>query len=61
MFKGIVVIALGAFFMIGSFYGTRVRGGLSRGRGIPASRSHKIFFFLLGLIVFIKGLTMLWR
>lgn len=59
MFKSILFAAMGVFFMVGSFYMTGVRGGLSRGPGIPASRSHKVFLFFIGVLVFIEGLRMM--
>jgi hypothetical protein len=55
----ILVTRMGLFFMVFSFFVTRIRGALSRGPSIPAATAHKVYFFILGLIVFIEGLRML--
>ena len=59
MFKGALVTTMGLLFMIGSFFLTAVRGGLSRGPGIQPSPAHTFYFLIVGLIVFIKGIFML--
>jgi hypothetical protein len=59
MFTSLLVAVLGLFFKVGSFFLTGVRGGLSRGPTIPASKPHRVYFVVLGLIVFIKGLLLL--
>jgi hypothetical protein len=58
MFTKIVVTSVGLFLVAGSFFLTGVRGALGRSTSIPVSKSHKVYFFVVGLVVFIKGLLM---
>jgi hypothetical protein len=53
------VLMVGLFIMILSVFKRSVVAFASRGV-VSATPAHKICFFVLGLIVFIKGILMLW-
>jgi len=60
MLLALWVLAVGLFVMIVSVF-IRSVGAAFTSRGVvPATRTHRVCFFALGVIVFIKGILMLW-
>jgi hypothetical protein len=57
----VLVLFVGVFFMVGSFFLEGVRGAFSGGQFQPASGVHKAIFFLIGLALVIKAILMFIR
>lgn len=54
------VLIIGLYFMVTSVFMRSVGPALTNRKLIPATRAHKIYFFVIGLIIFIKGVLMVW-
>lgn len=61
MLMSVLVLFLGVFFMVGSFFLEGVRGAFSGGPFYPATGAHKAVFFLIGITLIIKGILMFIR
>jgi hypothetical protein len=55
------MMAVGLFFMVGSFFMNSVGAAFAKRGVAPATLAHKIAFCALGLIVFVEGALTLWE
>ena len=60
MLLAIWVLIVGLFVMMVSVFMRSVGAAFASRGVVPVTRVHKICFFALGLIVFVKGIFMLW-